>query len=54
MILKPDHPFHPRSPQFRPQKGNPVSKRTKVVGKRIAGAQRAEQARQQARRDHKH
>ncbi|MFL5349244.1 MAG: hypothetical protein ACJ8AT_30970 [Hyalangium sp.] len=33
--------------------GNPVSKVTLVAGKRIGGAQRAEQARQQKRRDTK-
>jgi hypothetical protein len=41
--------------QFLPQKyrnaGNPVSSMTKAVGKRIGGALRAEQARQQKRRD---
>jgi hypothetical protein len=36
----------------KPKKmGNPVSKVTKVAGKRIGGALRAEQARQQKRRD---
>ena len=36
----------------RPKKmGNPVSKMTQVAGKRIGGALRAEQARQQKRRD---
>jgi len=37
---------------IRPKKmGNPVSKMTQVAGKRIGGALRAEQARQQKRRD---
>lgn len=33
------------------KRGNPVSKMTQVAGKRIGGALRAEQARQQKRRD---
>jgi hypothetical protein len=37
---------------LRPKKmGNPVSKMTQVAGRRIGGALRAEQARQQKRRD---
>jgi hypothetical protein len=37
---------------IQPRKmGNPVSKVTQVAGKRIGGALRAEQARQQKRRD---
>jgi hypothetical protein len=37
---------------IRPKKmGNPVSKMTQVAGKRIGGALRAENARQQKRRD---
>ena len=36
----------------KPKKqGNPVSKMTQVAGRRIGGALRAEQARQQKRRD---
>lgn len=39
----------------RPKKmGNPVSKMTLVAGRRIGGALRAEQARQQKRRDTRH
>jgi len=50
-----NHDF-PTSPKgwhpIKPKKmGNPVSKVTLVAGKRIGGAQRAEQARQQKRRD---
>jgi hypothetical protein len=45
-------------PRWQPIKlnkrlGNPVSKMTQVAGRRIAGALRAEQARQQKRRDTK-
>jgi hypothetical protein len=41
--------------RFKEQrKGIEVRKATKVAGKRIGGAQRAEQARQQKRRDTKH
>ncbi len=36
------------------KEGNPVSKSTKVAGRRAGGALRAEQARQQKRRDMKH
>lgn len=49
----------PRNPFTAPAvirsqiQGNPVGKATKVVGKRIGGAQRAEQARSQKRRDTK-
>jgi hypothetical protein len=35
------------------KQGRPVSQMTRVAGKRIAGAQRAEQARGQKRRDSK-
>ncbi|HEX8701384.1 MAG TPA: hypothetical protein VF815_21335 [Myxococcaceae bacterium] len=34
--------------------GNPVSKMTQVAGKRIGGALRAENARQQKRKDGRH
>ena len=34
--------------------GNPVSKMTQVAGRRIGGALRAEQARQQKRKDSRH
>jgi hypothetical protein len=41
-----------RSPLIKPRKlGNPVSKVTQVAGRRIGGALRAENARQQKRRD---
>jgi hypothetical protein len=50
-----NNPFTSPPPNWRPAKpkkqGNPVSKVTLVAGKRIGGAQRAEQARQQKRRD---
>lgn len=55
------HP-KPPTPQFQKPKpfpfqlrkqGHPVSKATLVAGRRIAGSQRAEQARQQKRRDSK-
>ena len=52
-----DNRFPFQSPQsnWRPVKpkkmGNPVSKMTLVAGRRIGGALRAEQARQQKRRD---
>jgi hypothetical protein len=36
------------------RRGNPVSKMTQVSGRRIAGALRAEYARQQKRRDTRH
>jgi hypothetical protein len=36
------------------KRGNPVSKITKVAGRRIGGALRAEQARQQKRKDSRH
>ncbi|MGA9521974.1 MAG: hypothetical protein WBV82_10945 [Myxococcaceae bacterium] len=40
--------------QLKPKRqGNPVSKMTKVAGRRAGGALRAEQARQQKRRDRK-
>ncbi len=40
---------------IKPKKmGNPVSKMTQVAGRRIGGALRAEQARQQKRRDTRH
>jgi len=39
-------------PATHPRKqGNPVSKMTQVAGRRIGGALRAEQARQQKRKD---
>lgn len=50
----------PKRQQFRPQdesarkhwnQGNAVSRQTLATGRRIAGALRAEQARQQKRRD---
>lgn len=41
--------------RIRPRKmGNPVSKITQVAGRRAGGALRAEQARQQKRRDNRH
>lgn len=47
----------PRSTKGRPvqpkKQGNPVSKGTKVAGRRAGGALRSEQARQQKRRDTK-
>ena len=52
-----DNRFPFQSPQsnsrpIKPKKmGNPVSKMTLVAGRRIGGALRAEQARQQKRRD---
>ena len=50
-----DNRFPKAQPKWRPLKsqrmGNPVSKATKVTGKRIGGALRAEYARQQKRRD---
>ena len=50
-----DNPFANPPQNWRPLKpkkmGNPVSKMTQVAGKRIGGALRAEQARQQKRRD---
>jgi hypothetical protein len=61
-----DHKPHGHESDFRHQlqkaalrfkgqrKGIEVRKATKVVGKRIGGAQRAEQARQQKRRDSRH
>jgi hypothetical protein len=42
--------FHPLKPQVE---GKAVPKMTQVAGKRIGGAQRAEFARQQAKRDAK-
>lgn len=54
--MKGKHSFDPQS--LRPAKpkkmGNPVSKMTQVAGRRIGGALRAEQARQQKRRDTRH
>jgi hypothetical protein len=46
-------PSNPQSwlPAKPKQVGNPVSKVTLVAGRRIGGALRAEQARQQKRRD---
>ena len=48
-------PFGNSQPKWRPiqprKLGNPVSKTTQVAGKRIGGALRAENARQQKRRD---
>jgi hypothetical protein len=46
-------PSNPQSwlPAKPRQVGNPVSKVTLVAGRRIGGAQRAAQARQQKRRD---
>jgi hypothetical protein len=41
----------PAAPPVSKKKGNPVSKTVKVAGKRIGGAQRSNQARQQKRRD---
>ncbi|NMO14302.1 hypothetical protein HPC49_13675 [Pyxidicoccus fallax] len=38
-------------PKWPKKQGNPVPKMTLVAGKRIGGALRAEQARQQKRRD---
>ncbi|WP_163997540.1 hypothetical protein [Pyxidicoccus caerfyrddinensis] len=38
-------------PPWPKRQGNPVSKLTKVAGRRIGGALRAEQARQQKRKD---
>ncbi|WP_257463350.1 hypothetical protein [Archangium lipolyticum] len=50
-----DNRFPSTQPTWRPAKpkkmGNPVSKMTQVAGRRIGGALRAEQARQQKRRD---
>ncbi|HLL55304.1 MAG TPA: hypothetical protein VK447_17230 [Myxococcaceae bacterium] len=50
-----DKRFPKAQPNWRPLKpqkmGNPVSKMTKVSGRRIGGALRAEYARQQKRRD---
>lgn len=52
-----DKPISHPPPIWRPGKikpkrvGNPVSKVTQVAGRRIGGAQRAEFARQQKRRD---
>jgi len=50
-----DKPFAKHPSDWRPPKpkkmGNPVSKMTQVAGRRIGGALRAEQARQQKRRD---
>ncbi|WP_434383332.1 hypothetical protein [Melittangium boletus] len=40
--------FQPSHPK---KQGNPVSKMTQVAGRRIGGALRAEQARQQKRKD---
>ena len=55
--MKYKHSSHPMS-DWRPSKpkkmGNPVSKMTQVAGRRIGGALRAEQARQQKRRDTRH
>jgi hypothetical protein len=52
--MKYKHSSNPLS-DWRPNKpkklGNPVSKMTQVAGRRIGGALRAEQARQQKRRD---
>jgi len=52
--MKYKHSSPPMS-DWRPSKpkkmGNPVSKMTQVAGRRIGGALRAEQARQQKRRD---
>lgn len=54
MRLKQPSPFKPSSRPLKTQKqGNPVPKRTQVAGRRIGGAQRAEFARHQARRDAK-
>lgn len=49
----PGNPLHwqPAKPK---KMGNPVSKMTLVAGRRIGGALRAEQARQQKRRDTRH
>ena len=50
-----NNPFSSPPQNWRPLKpkkmGNPVSKVTQVAGKRIGGALRAENARQQKRRD---
>ncbi|QRK09247.1 hypothetical protein JQX13_03565 [Archangium violaceum] len=50
-----DKRFSSHQLDWRPAKpkkmGNPVSKMTQVAGRRIGGALRAEQARQQKRRD---
>ncbi|MFP2924575.1 hypothetical protein ACLESO_05040 [Pyxidicoccus sp. 3LG] len=45
---KPSSTWRPAWPK---KQGNPVSKMTLVAGRRIGGALRAEQARQQKRRD---
>lgn len=61
--MDPKHPSHPApyappfpQPRIRGSQlpGKAVSKATKVTGKRIGGALRAEQARQQKRRDSRH
>lgn len=54
--MKDKSPPKPKSTwrPIQPKKlGNPVSKMTQVAGRRIGGALRAEQARQQKRRDTK-
>lgn len=52
-MKNPRNPFHlSNSKSIKPKRmGNPVSKMTQVAGRRIGGALRAEQARQQKRRD---
>lgn len=48
------NPFNWRGIKPNKRMGNPVSKVTQVAGRRIGGALRAEQARQQKRKDTRH
>ncbi|MDC0713767.1 hypothetical protein POL68_35195 [Stigmatella sp. ncwal1] len=55
--MKKNHPADSQPAWARAQSkkmGNPVSKITKVAGRRIGGALRAEKARQQKRKDSRH